>query len=594
MDAVQILGRHPEGRIGLGVDTLHPASLNEVPDVLAPEGGGQVALYGADRNAEGARLLPIDIDLVLGHVGHAVRTDPGQAVILVGHAQQLVLDLRQLLVAEVAPVLKHEIEARGVAQFRHRRRREGEDHGALDACEVPHGLACNILGAQARLLAQIPVLQLHEHHGLVLAAACEAHARAAHDGLHGLLLVLPEVPLHLLDDGLGLFQGAAHGQLDHGHEAALVLIRQVARGHAEIQQAHGRQEGQEDRAETGPAPQDEAHVLHVEIPGPKELVIEPQEEGPQQFESRFSGFVPLGHRLEQRGAQHRRKHQGHHHGKHHGGDDRHRELAVDHARGTREEDHGTEHGGQGETDADEGALDLIHGSAGGLPGRQALVGHHPLHVLHHHDGAIHQQTDGQHHGEHGEHVDGVAEGRQHAEGAQDHHGHRDGGDQRGPQVPHEEVHHQEHQHDRFQEGLHHFVDGHLHEGRGVVGVDHLHAFREVLAQLGHLVLHRLGGLQRVGAGLLADGDAARGLAVVEELHVGRFGAQLRAADVLHAHHRAIGRGPQRDVGELFRRHQHRLHDDGGVEALARHRRAAADLARGDLHVVGPHRGHHVI
>jgi hypothetical protein len=111
------------------------------------------------------------------------------------------------------------------------------------------------------------------------------------------------------------------------------------------------------------------------------------------------------------------------------------------------------------------SIDLL----GGLLGRQAFLAHHALDVLDHHDGVVHQQADGQHHAEHGQRVDREAEGRQHAEGAEQHHRHGDGRDQRGAEVLQEQVHHQEDQHHRLDQRLHHFLDRDLDEGRGVVG-----------------------------------------------------------------------------------------------------------------------------
>ena len=140
-----------------------------------------------------------------------------------------------------------------------------------------------------------------------------------------------------------------------------------------------------------------------------------------------------GHRFEEGGTQHRGQDQGDHHGEQHGGDDGHGKLAIDDAGGAPEKGHGAENGGQHQADADEGAGDFSHGLAGGLFGGEAFVTHDPLHIFHHHDGVIHQQTDGQHHGEHGEHVDGEPEYSQDGEGSQNDHRHRQGGNEGGPE-----------------------------------------------------------------------------------------------------------------------------------------------------------------
>jgi hypothetical protein len=76
---------------------------------------------------------------------------------------------------------------------------------------------------------------------------------------------------------------------------------------------------------------------------------------------------------------------------------------------------------------------------------------------------------------------------------------------------------------------------------------------------------------------------------VEAHHVGALGAQFRATHVLDAHHGAVLVDAQRDVGKLLGRLEQVLHDDGGIEVLARHGRGAAELAGGNLDVVGVER-----
>ena len=169
----------------------------------------------------------------------------------------------------------------------------------------------------------------------------------------------------------------------------------------------------------------------------KKDAIEPPEKGAQEKDGIVRRFMPRRHRFEERRAEDRGQDQGHHHRKQHGGDDGHGKLAVDDPGGAGEKGHGSEDRREHQADADQGAGDLVHGLGRGLLGREPFLAHDPLHVLHHHDGVIHQQTDGQHHGEHGQHVDGEPEKPQDREGSQQHHRHRDGRDQRGPDVSHE-------------------------------------------------------------------------------------------------------------------------------------------------------------
>ena len=178
---------------------------------------------------------------------------------------------------------------------------------------------------------------------------------------------------------------------------------------------------------------------------------------------------------------------------------------------------------------------------------------------------------------------------QHREGSQDHHRHRDGRDQGGPDVPQEKLHDQEDQQDRLEEGLDHLVDGHLDEGGGVVGIDDLHARGEEPAHLLHLRLDGIGRIQGVGAGGLPDGQAGGGFAVVIGLDIVELGPQFRPSHIPDPHDGAVRIDAEGDGGKLLGGLEQVLDDDGGVQTLAFHRRRPAELAGGDLHVVGPKR-----
>ncbi len=179
-------------------------------------------------------------------------------------------------------------------------------------------------------------------------------------------------------------------------------------------------------------------------------------------------------------------------------------MPVNGACGTREKGHRPEHRREHQSDPDQGAGDLVHGLAGRLPRRKPLFAHDPLDVFHHHDGIVDQEADGQHHGEHGQHVDREPEEPQYREGPKEYHGHGDRRDQGGPDIPQEKVHDQENQQDRLDEGLDHFLDGYAGKRGGVVGVDHLHTRGKVFAHLFELRLDGIGRVQGIGAGDLPN------------------------------------------------------------------------------------------
>ena len=158
---------------------------------------------------KGAGLPPIDVDLVLGHVLHAQRPHSRQPGVLHRHAEELIAGRHELGVPEPAAILKHEIESGRRGQLRNRGRRKHVDPRFPDRHEPRRGARRDRFHLEIRALALLPVPQLDEDHGLVLAATAKAHTGDRHGGGHGLALRFPEVGLHLLDHRLGLLEGRA-------------------------------------------------------------------------------------------------------------------------------------------------------------------------------------------------------------------------------------------------------------------------------------------------------------------------------------------------------------------------------------------------
>ena len=127
----QILRQHAVGGIRLGVDLFDPTGLDEVVDIGAAEGRRNGVVNGTDGNPQGAGLVPIHVDVVFGHIFHAVGPDSDQSWVLRRHAEKLVAGRHEFFVTQAATVLQLKIKPGGNAQFDHRRRREGEHHGAF-------------------------------------------------------------------------------------------------------------------------------------------------------------------------------------------------------------------------------------------------------------------------------------------------------------------------------------------------------------------------------------------------------------------------------------------------------------------------------
>ena len=157
----------------------------------------------------------------------------------------------------------------------------------------------------------------------------------------------------LIHDLLGLLQGRTRRQHRLDEHDALILIGEIGGGHALEQEYQGRHDQQVDKQVAELSRQDMADHGLVPVPGPAKPPVEPSEKWPKQKEAGLRGLMPLGHRLEERGAQNRGQDQGHHHREQHGGDDGHGKLPVDDAGGAAEERHGAEHRREHQPDADQ-------------------------------------------------------------------------------------------------------------------------------------------------------------------------------------------------------------------------------------------------
>ena len=92
----------------------------------------------------------------------------------------------------------------------------------------------------------------------------------------------------------------------------------------------------------------------------------------------------------------------------------------------------------------------------------------------------------------------------HRERADDRHGHGDQRNERRPPRLQERQHDDRHENDGVAQGLEDFVDRFVDERRRVVDDGVVQVGRKVALQLVHPLADRLGGVERVGAGLLKD------------------------------------------------------------------------------------------
>ncbi|MNS26849.1 hypothetical protein D3C72_587850 [compost metagenome] len=181
----------------------------------------------------------------------------------------------------------------------------------------------------------------------------------------------------------------------------------------------------------------------------------------------------------------------------------------------------------------------------------------------------------------------------HGEGTDQRYRHGHQRDDRGTPGLQEQDDDQHHQHQRFEQGVHHGFDGTTDEHGRVIDDAVVHALGEVLLQLGHLRPHFVGDLDGVGAWALEDRDGHRRLVVQQRTQGILAGTEFDPGDVLQAGDFAIGTGADDDVLELFLIDQATLGVDRQLEAGRTRGGWGAQLAGGHLAVLFADRSHHI-
>ena len=567
----------------LRVDAERPPVQVEVVDV----GGTERRLHRLKDighvHAEGAGLLAVKLHKKLRRVDRKRRAHALQFGPLVRRSRELLRNVGKRLASLAVTILEPHFKAAGVAHAADRRRIEGDERTLLQPEAHAVQLAGKIEGAVAGGLALVPRLEGEEerrHVGLGRTAhgvhAGEAHhvrnQRIAHDGL-----------VELFHHGGRAADGRAVG---HGHErdeVSLILIgdeparnalKHAADAHEhKREQPHGKQAAPEQHL-------DDADVFSGE---PFKPTAEFAEEGIG---------LPMP-RLEQQGAQGGGEGQGHRARYDHGHRDGDGELLVHAARHAAGEGNGDEHGAQHQHDGDDRARHFLHGLGGRLARRQP-VADVPLHVFEHDDGVVDHDADGKHKAEHGQGIDGEPKGIHARERPHDGHGHGEAGDQRGAPVLEEQEHHEEHQHHRLEQRLHHLLDGNLHEGRGIVGDAVGHAHGERLGQFLHLGLDHFGGGEGVRARRKVNADGHSFEAVVLAHKIVALRAEFDGRHVLEAEDGAVRLRAEDDVAELFRGGQAALRGDLPRHAHAGRHGLGAHAPRRELGVLIPQGGGDVL
>ena len=568
----QVFRLGAELAVGLELHPVGAAVEVEVIDVECAHGGLQRLIHVADGDAHGDGLGFVDLDAQLGRGGAEEGVDAHQLLALLQALDELLHDAGKLLGIGIAAGLDVGFETAGVAQAADGGRVEHQAEAVRQHHAHAHELLGQVVGAG---LPFVPVLQRDEDGaGIGLhAAADDVVTGDDEDPVH--CLVLLDHGLELVAGGAGALQAGAVGQHQGADQVALVFRRHETAGHGAEHEEAAAEDDDASHGTDDAVVQGLVHRVGIGLGEALEEAVEGTED---------DRLFMLG--LQQQGAQGRRQGQGDDAGEGDGDGHGDGELLVQHAGDAAEEGDGDEHRAQHQDDGHHGAGNFAHGFDGRFLGRHLLFPHQALDVLQHHDGVVHHDTDGQHHGEQGQGVNGEAEQPQPGEGADQGDGHGHQGNHRGAPVLQEDEDDDGHQDQGFHQGVHHFGDGGLDELGGVERHHVIHVAGELLLQFVHAQLHLLGHVQGVGAGLQEDADADHGLAQQGGGGVVVLGAQLDPGHILQVQGALGAVGADDDVAELFRRRQAALGGHRVDQLLAVGGRLLADLAGGVLLVLG--------
>ena len=174
-----------------------------------------------------------------------------------------------------------------------------------------------------------------------------------------------------------------------------------------------------------------------------------------------------------------------------------------------------------------------------------------LHRLHHDDGVVNHQTDGQHQTEQGQGVDGETEQGEKGKGTHQRHRHRQEWDEGGPPPLEEDENHDHHQQERLQQGNNYLAHTLGNSQGGIQGDDVVQVGRKALLQLGHELLGAVGRQQGIGARHLVEGDGRARLAVQARVEVVGLGPQLNPGHIPDPDDGSVLVGAQHDGAELL-------------------------------------------
>ena len=363
-----------------------PAEAEAVDVVLAQQRRQRIAdrLHG-EAEIVGLRAVDGEADDRVVVVEVAVGDDEEPA--LARRVLDLLHRLEHGLVA--AGRADHHLHRQAAGRTRQRRQREGEHAHAVDSAELALDQRLQDLG---RAVALGPRLQ--DHAGEALVRSVGAVDDEAGVGLRERL----EDAVHLLAIGVGIIEVGVLRRLAEREDDALVLFRRQLGADMGVEEIEAAEHGDREQGRHRPVVEGRAEPPAVPAGEGGEGAVDEARE------------PPLGHfpRQQQR-AHHRRQRHRDDARDDHRSRQREGELAKQRAGEPAEEADGRIDGGQRDGHGGHRPQDLagadhrrLHGRA---PGLDVAVD-----VLHHDDGVVDHQPDGEHHGQQRQQVEAEAEG----------------------------------------------------------------------------------------------------------------------------------------------------------------------------------------
>ena len=360
----------------------------------------------------------------------------------------------------------------------------------------------------------------------------------------------------------GAFDGCPFGQFQFHGEVTLIFLRHETAGHESVHHPDADHDDSESGKHTPRVFQRRADHTTVEAVACGQSEINPPEET----------VFAAGARFQEKRTHDRAERQRHDRGDHYRYGDRDRELAVELSRDPGQEAYRHENGAEYQRHGDERPSQILHRFFCRFARGKVLFVHDAVHVLHHHDGVVHHDADGQNQSQQRQHIQREPEKHHHAEGAdqRDRHGHN-GNDRCAPALQ-REVNDQNHQQQGLEQRAVNVMDrlrnirGHVE--RDVVG----DALGKTQADLFHRLPDRFGDLHGVRSRQHVDVQYGGVPAVYAALGIVGRGFERDTRYVAQPDDRAVRIRPDYDLLELTDRRKTALSGDGDRDVHAFHRR----------------------